>query len=790
MKTGKTMIAAALLVGLTLQAQAAKNDVILVEKSKARAVVCVPAGLMADDVALPKDAVYSEQRDEQQRRRLRDSVHDLVHYVEVMSGAKLDVVEGRTPATKKLLPIYVGSLAAQVFGPPAKSYPHQQGWRLVVGDKGIGLIGESDLAVSYALYEVLHRLGCRWYMPGELGECIPQSATLALTTCDLSTTPSTVWRGLWYPGTRSTLGPGYRIPLNTNEPFNRRNRQGGLPLWAAHNLEKLVTAEQREAHPEWRAIVNGKPHAVKLKWTRPEVAEAISQNLIAQLDKVYQPVLCLAPSDSTGWDESEDPAHDGSDWDEALGVVSKTDRLLILLNRIAARVVEKYPEVKFTTLIYVDYTRPPVREPVHPALIPYIAPITYNRAHPMDWPNHANGTQVYDIVKGWQKASENLGYYWYAYNLSETWAPNPLITKWGHDLPILFGPDAKYPSWFPETMGNFETTQIGLYMGMRLSWDASQNPDDLVAELIENFYGAAAEPMSRYWHHFDQAWVTPPDYSGAAFGYRRRFTPDVLKQARVMMDEALAACKTIPEYRRVVIADDSLRQFERFMKMEENLAEGRYKNLAKDFERWWNTSYDLDERYRDNFAFIASAYYRQYWIEIPHGRVFREATRLDTEFTPMTKKPLKAWHYQADTNGVAEQEGWLKPDTDSTGWKTTDVTVDTWSYLGYHNYMGKMVYRTELKLPTVPSDKHVYLWLARFDGSAQVFVNGVPVPLQSSEGESKMIANGYAASALFDITAAVQPNKKNDMAILCERQGLNELGIGGLLGPVMIYRDK
>src|SRR5690606_16821625 len=98
--------------------------------------------------------------------------------------------------------------------------------------------------------------------------------------------------------------------------------------------------------------------------------------------------------------------------------------------------------------------------------------------------------------------------------------------------------------------------------------------------------------------------------------------------------------------------------------------------------------------------------------------------------------------------------------------------------------------RTELKLPTVPSDKHVYLWLARFDGSAQVFVNGVPVPLQSSEGESKMIANGYAASALFDITAAVQPNKKNDMAILCERQGLNELGIGGLLGPVMIYRDK
>ena len=292
MKTERTMIAAsaALLIGLSLQAQAANNEVLLVEKGQARAVVCVPAGLMAEDATLPKDAVYIDQSDEIQRRRLRDSVHDLVHYVEEMSGAKLDLLEGLVPASEKRLPIYVGSLATEVFGPTAKSYPYQQGWRLVVSDKGIGLIGESDLAVSYALYEVLHRFGCRWYMPGELGECIPQSATLALTACDLSTTPSTVWRGLWRPSTRSTLGRGFRLPLNTNESFNRRNRQGGLPLWAAHNLEHLITAEQREAHPEWRAIIKGQPHPVKLKWTRPEVAETIAKNLIAKLDKEYQPL--------------------------------------------------------------------------------------------------------------------------------------------------------------------------------------------------------------------------------------------------------------------------------------------------------------------------------------------------------------------------------------------------------------------------------------------------------------------------------------------------------------------
>jgi hypothetical protein len=237
------------------------------------------------------------------------------------------------------------------------------------------------------------------------------------------------------------------------------------------------------------------------------------------------------------------------------------------------------------------------------------------------------------------------------------------------------------------------------------------------------------------------------------------------------------------------MADESLRQFERFMKMEEDLAEGRYKNLDKDFERWWNISYDLGERYTENCAYTHTGY-RHDWIDIPHGRVFREAARLDKAYTPLIKKPLKAWRYQVDTNGVAEKEGWLKPDTDSSGWKTTDITVDTWSYLGYHNYIGKMVYRSEFKLPAVPQDKSVYLWLARFDGSVQVFVNGVQVPLQSSEGEQKMEASGYAASALFDISAAVQAGKSNDAAILCDRKGLNDLGIGGLLGPVMIYRDK
>jgi len=119
----------------------------------------------------------------------------------------------------------------------------------------------------------------------------------------------------------------------------------------------------------------------------------------------------------------------------------------------------------------------------------------------------------------------------------------------------------------------------------------------------------------------------------------------------------------------------------------------------------------------------------------------------------------------------------------------TDSCVDTWSALGYHNYMGAMWYRAPVELPAVPAGKKVYLWVAATDGSAKVFVNGRHCPYITPEGEQKELFSGYCTPASFDITDAVREGQ-NQVTILCERKFLNELGTGGLLGPVVVYRDK
>ena len=102
---------------------------------------------------------------------------------------------------------------------------------------------------------------------------------------------------------------------------------------------------------------------------------------------------------------------------------------MVLCNLVATAVTAKYPDVKFGVLAYVDYTRPPVREKPHPAIVPEIAPITFSRAHPMNDLGEPNNPSLRHLVEGWGKVVPATSYYFYGYNLAEVSSPNPMLTK-------------------------------------------------------------------------------------------------------------------------------------------------------------------------------------------------------------------------------------------------------------------------------------------------------------------------------------------------------------------------
>lgn len=711
-------------------------------------------------------------------QRLHESVRDLSHYLNKISGTEVPVVAGAQDSTATGVPILIGELATEVFGPPHKTTTYKQGFRVVISPRGVGLIGESDLAVSYAIYELLDRLGCRWFMPSEMGECIPKMATIAFPETDFSSAPGTMYRGIW----------------QADADFKRRNRLGGFRLNTAHALDSYLRGKPLEEHPDWVAVINGKPAPPAVKWTRPEVAEAMADAIIAQIDKTGQKSVSLSPEDGLFvFDESEDPKFDAGDFDPVMNMVSITDRLMILCNRVAERVTAKYPETLFGVNAYVQYTRPPVREKVHPSIVPVIAPIIYSRVHPVTFDQVPNNKLLREAVDGWGDAAHMIGWYGYVWNLADMAAPHPMITKQSIDLPYLLQRNLKF--YQPETTSNFETTLHGLYLGMRLAWDPSLDPEAVVDDINTRFYGQAAEPMAAYWRFVDELWIQTPDYAGGAFGFMRRFPPETVKKMRELLNAGIRAAHTPEEQFRVQMANDSLILFERYMKLRVDLAEGRFARLDADADRYVGRMHAMAERYRQQYAFAARWYGANgVWgsnndvdnFNAFYHPAYDDAARIARFYEILTPEPLREWRYAPDKDNRGETLNWNEPAFDDSAWKVTDVAVDTWSALGYHNYFGPMWYRAAVQIPTNAIGHRTFVWFSATDGHTKLFVNGKHIPYVDDKGTSHDRHSGAFRPVSFDITKAVAAGE-NHLVVQCERTDLNEIGTGGLMGPVVIY---
>ena len=402
-----------------------------------------------------------------------------------------------------------------------------------------------------------------------------------------------------------------------------------------------------------------------------------------------------------------------------------------------------------------------------------------------------------ELVKGWGTKARFVSYYAYGYNLAETGTPCPFLRKWGADVPVILANNCRL--WQPETIPNFETTMHALYMANRLAWDPAGKPQDVYDEINTRFYGSAAEPMARYWKIIDDAWMTPDDHSGCSFGHLRRFTPDVMAAARQAIDDAVAACRTVAEYRRVEMIDWSLRMHELYMKMKRDLAEGRFALLARDAERYMGTVKGLSDRYAENYAFAGLWWTRDdcsvtvRYFKLFNLDTYRDAARIADrrKFAMLTRTPLRNWRIQQDKNRSGLEAGWQDGDFDDSRWEQTDPAVDTWSAIGFHGYFGTMWYRTRFAAPAVPNGKKVYLWIAATEGPVRVFVNGKHVPFIDDDGNTLDEAVGYCEPFSFDITNAVQTGGENAIALRCTRaNAINETGVGGLLGPAVVYREK
>ena len=218
--TGLTIrfaVAGLLAAAVAATGVAAEPELVVAAKGKTEAVVIVsPQAGLPESKGPDGGAVRGLDASGTRNHEWLAAV-DLVKYIDMMTGAKPRLVATREAidaALKGKSPVLlVGAEAlrvkpdlAQRIRSAAKPNP------LLVAD-AIGLVrdgnriyvaGNNDESHYFAVAELLWRWGCRWYLPTDFGECIPDVETLTVGASITCTARPSRSAATGFPGTAIT----------------------------------------------------------------------------------------------------------------------------------------------------------------------------------------------------------------------------------------------------------------------------------------------------------------------------------------------------------------------------------------------------------------------------------------------------------------------------------------------------------------------------------------------------------------------------------------------------------
>jgi Domain of unknown function (DUF4838) len=460
---------------------------------------------------------------------------DLVKYIGMMTGAKLPVVTlvpgEQLPAAPTLV---IGQAALNAdrtlqfsLERVAKKNPMTHADAIVLRRTGnrVYLAGNNDRAHYFAVVKLLEEWGCRWYMPTEFGEVVPEHRSLAVGSLEHARGSPFEIRTYWL----SWLGD------NAGQlEFQRRNFSSAvdLPVFG-HALGGYT----KNLVPPGQSIFNV-----------PLAEDATAIEVAKQIEPQYargSPAISLAIEDGIYTSESQvDADMQAGIYDKYMLAPSNTDAVMTLYNKVAKILRGKYPAspTKIGGLAYANVTIPPQRVlKTEPNVVMWLAPIDIDPNHGMDDSSFASRQEYKAMMYRWSQVLDGrLGIYDYDQGML-VWRdlPNPSHHVFAQD--VKHYRDAGILGISTESRGATATTFLNLYFRLQLMWNPDADVPAMLAEFYPNFYGPAAAPMTNYWTAIFDAWkttvATEHEYMVAPVIY----TPELVETLQNRLDEAQRA---------------------------------------------------------------------------------------------------------------------------------------------------------------------------------------------------------------------------------------------------------
>lgn len=423
--------------------------------------------------------------------------------------------------------------------------------------------GGSRVGTLYGVYDLLHRLGCRWFGPEDFHEEIPHADWRP--AFDIAEKPTFAIRGFyiyekrggpefWRWMARNRLNYwcvevgdvpylrklGIRLACGTHDaewlfinpaspyPYNHATFQTDEDRPAdPYPISKQYRGDANndgilsyfEAHPEWYALQDnervpgiGKNAGANFCTSNADAAEEFTKNYVqALIDGIYRgaDVVNFWALDGGKWCQCLNCQAEGSATDRYLQVVYRFDRQVKKAQ--SEKRLNRPIEVRF--LAYADLVGPPTR--ALPANFDYktcaatFYPISRCMAHEFDDPACPRNANYQKLLHGWlldpnrhYRGQVEIGEY---YNVSRYKSlPLCLMHVMAHDIPYYHKVGVSYFQYMHVTTGRWGNKSLTNYQMARQLWDVNTDCELLYSDYFARRYGLAADVMRQFYNSLEQ----------------------------------------------------------------------------------------------------------------------------------------------------------------------------------------------------------------------------------------------------------------------------------------------
>lgn len=586
----------------------------------------------------------------------------------------------------------------------------RQAWRYEIGGNGeLTVFGRNGASVAYGVFSLLEKeLGIAWFAP-DCEFVPPDFAERA--------------RKLLIGPARSRSGRPRILGLRTmfvakdyiNGGWRFRNKENGresgfetgFRIGAPSQVHTFgfYAGKLRAAHPELfnagRLNAVGKPCqtlCLSDETTRAFVAEEIGRTIEADRAKRKGVPLSEMPniyelSQDDGGSEQECMCENCRRAYEAAGKRYSAP-MIAFVSAVADRVHRKYPEVRIRTLAY-SYTDLPPQNDVRASKNVIVR---YCRSHFLSPNELVPGSQNGKLLEEWRQHASYFSIWSYWRSYSGKLFPAVLTrTRLGAEL--RFCAEAGAVEYFAENENpmSHAFAMLHHWLFLKLADDPDQDVMALSDRFLKGYYGAAAEPMTRYLEWLETHQKFPTD------GF---LTPEFYRRVNDWFDEAERLAKgDATALRHIhwerVIVDRSL--YLRFLELQkagyafdrEALSRRFAANSLELVENWGPVSEGVEKRIEATK--LEADFYRRYPIPLPE--VFRGRDVIPLECIEM-KRHADAGVIVEDPDAVAGLAYYVP---------TGDVTLP-FTFGCYSNMSRLTRSKTFKTMDDIPQDEKFHLY--------------------------------------------------------------------------------